>query len=146
MIDLAELTRLYQDHVDGLGRHYGEALAETGYDAVVLHSGTPKKRSLFDDQFWPVRMTPHFQHWLPLVCTHSAVVVEAGKKPKLVWMSELDFWEAPPKPETDHFWSSFEVVEVASPAAVKDQLPSGRLAFIGEDFEEATSWGFAEAD
>ena len=143
-IDVQELTRLYQGHVDWLNARYGEALSQTGWDAVVVHSGSPKKRSIFDDQYWPVRPTPHFQHWLPLVCTHSCVVVEAGRKPKLVWMSQLDFWEAPPTPETDHFWPSFDVIEVASPAKVKEQLPGGKVAFVGEDFDEAASWGFDE--
>lgn len=143
-IAMPELTRLYQEHVAWLSKEYSAILDQTGWSAVCLHSGTPKKRSLFDDQFWPLRPTPHFQHWLPLICAHSAVVIEAGKKPRLIWMSQLDFWEAPPTPETDHFWGSFDVVEVSSADKVRELLPSGRVAFIGEDFEEAALWGMDE--
>lgn len=146
VIDLEDLTRLYREHIAWLTRSYADALRQTGYDGVVIHSGTPKKRSLFDDQFWPLRVTPHFQHWLPLETSRSALVIEAGKTPALLWNSALDFWEAPPVPETDHFWPSFAVTEKVTPDQVKGLLPAGRIAFIGEDQADATTWGFAVAD
>ena len=36
--------------------------AASGFDAVVVHGGSARKRSDFDDQWWPLRATPHFQH------------------------------------------------------------------------------------
>jgi hypothetical protein len=43
------------------------------------------------------------------------------------------FWEAPAPPESDHFWSSFEVVETAP------KLPPGRIAFVGDDARAAAA-------
>jgi Xaa-Pro dipeptidase len=141
-VDKNELASKYRDHVAGLLRDYSQALGGQGLDGVVIHSGTPKARSLFDDQFWPLRPVPHFAHWLPLQTARSALLVEAGRKPTLFWWIALDFWEAAIRPETDHFWPSFDVKEVMDPAEVKRLLPAGRkLAFIGEERSDCDLWG-----
>src|SRR4051812_3608687 len=80
-VDEKELTRLFEQHLAILQERYSGALREAGLDAVVLHSGTPKPRSAYDDQYFPLRPTPHFQHCLPLVRAESAVLFEQGKKP-----------------------------------------------------------------
>jgi Xaa-Pro dipeptidase len=141
-VDRKELESKYQAHVAELSKDYSRVLGELGLDGVVIHSGTPRPRSLFDDQFWPLRPVPHFAHWLPLQTARSALLVEAGKKPTLFWFNAVDFWEAPIKPESDHFWSSFEVKEVKDPADIKKLLPAGRkLAFIGEEKSDCDLWG-----
>src|SRR5262245_59326708 len=111
VIDPAELSRLHQEHVAAVQAGYAGALEGSGFGGVVIHSGTPKKRSEFDDQYWPLRPTPHFQHWLPLQTARSALIVVPGKKPVLAWLNAFDFWEAPPKPDSDHFWKAFDVRE-----------------------------------
>src|SRR4029079_4826063 len=103
---MGELTALYEAHVADLSRRYAEVLTASGYDAVVIHSGSLKKRTEFDDQYWPLRPTPHFHHWLPLSAPDCALVLTPGQKPKLVWMKEQSFWETPAPPETDHFLPS----------------------------------------
>ena len=146
-VDTSLLASLYTDHVAELSRRYAPALEAAGYDHVVIHSGSPKKRTEFDDQYWPLRPTPHFHHWLPLSEADSALVITPGKKPKLAWLVETSFWENPAPPETDHFLPCFEVVEVSTHDEVKDQLPtSGRVAFISEDRARAVAWGFADAN
>src|SRR5882724_10102214 len=83
--DMAEqdLEKLFAEHLAILAARYAAALAETGWESVLLHSGTPKSRSIYDDQYFPLRPTPFFQHWLPLVRAESGVLVEPGKKPTL---------------------------------------------------------------
>jgi Xaa-Pro dipeptidase len=54
---------------------------------------------------------------------------------------ERSFWEDPPPPESDHFWSSFDVVEVATASSLRDLMPKGRAAFIGDDLAAAAAWG-----
>lgn len=144
-IDVTELTRLFQQHVDSLNRAYAEAMEKTGWDGVVIHSGSPKSRSMFDDQYWPLRITPHFQHWLPLNTARSALSIQPGQKPRLLWRNAFDFWEAPPEPEHDHFWAAFDVKEMTTPdASMKELLPTGgKIAFIGEDDADADDWGFS---
>ena len=145
-MDAAELKRLYEEHIAKLGAEYGRVLAEHGWDGVMLHSGTPKIRSMFDDQYWPLRATPHYQHWVPLAHPECGVLVQPGKKPVLYKNAKVDFWEQPMEPDSDHFWSSFEVVELDDPDLVKEVRPQGKIAIIAEEPARARSWGFDETD
>jgi len=146
-LDRQTLEPLYRSHIETLVGAYAKALTGSGLDAVVIHSGTPVKRSIFDDQFWPQRAVPHFQHWMPLVTPRSALVIEVGKQPKFLYFDVVDFWEQPPRPESDHFWPSFEVKTIADPKLVNDLKPkSKKIAFVGEDKSDAALWGFADRD
>jgi Xaa-Pro dipeptidase len=145
-VDPTELAAKYRDHVAWLSKEAARVLGATGFDGVVIHSGAPKPRSIFDDQFWPLRPVPHFHHWLPLETARSALLIEAGKKPKLFWFNVVDFWEQARKPESDHFWASFDVVEVKDPAAIAELLPKGKkLAFVGEEKGDCALWGLPES-
>jgi Xaa-Pro dipeptidase len=55
--------------------------------------------------------------------------------------TERSFWEDPAPPETDHFWSAFDVLEVPAAPAMRELMPKGRAAFIGDDVSAAASWG-----
>jgi Xaa-Pro dipeptidase len=144
-VDHKLLQTTYAEHLAQLAQNYGQVLASSGYDAVVIHSGSLKKRSDFDDQYWPLRPTPHFQHWLPLSAADSALVVTQGKKPKLIWTRSRSFWETTDEPSHDFWQSGFEIVVVSDRSEVKAHLPTGRVAFIGEDRPCAIEWGFADA-
>ena len=146
MVDEAELVRLYEAHVADLATRYGEVLAKAGWDTVVIHSGSLKKRTEFDDQYWPLRPTPHFQHWVPLAQADCAIVFTPGKRPLLLWTQADSIWENPAEPETDHFTKgALEIRRPRGADQLKDQLPrSGKIAFVGEDRARAAAWGFDE--
>jgi len=127
-MDRNTLEGLHRAHVSRLAADTGQALRKHGYDALVVHSGAPQKRTQADDQYWPLRVTPEFQHWLPLMEPGCALVVEPGRKPRLLRLRETNFWEALALPETDHFWGSFDVVEASSAPAMRDLLPRARVA------------------
>jgi Xaa-Pro dipeptidase len=135
----APLARLFAEHVTDLQRRYEAALAACALDAVAIHSGALKKRTDFDDQYWPLRPTPHFQHWIPLAEADCALVVRAGKRPTLVWPRVTSFWEQPPPPPGDDLLASFDVVRPASADAVAEHIPAG-AAFVGEDRACAAAW------
>jgi Xaa-Pro dipeptidase len=146
-MDIALLTKLHREHVDALNARYAKAVADAGFDAVVIHSGSLKKKSDFDDQYWPLRPVPHFAHWAPLAQPDCAILVRPGKRPTLAWLKAFDFWEQPHAPETDHFVAAFDVVEISKPESVKELLPGGgRVAFVGEDGSRATTWGVANVN
>lgn len=127
------IESLYPDHVATLQRGYEAAMAEHGFDAVVLCSGTAAAKNRFDDQYWPLSPTPAFSHWCPLVEADAFVVVRPGQRPTLVRTVSTDYWDAPAVPERDHFWAAFAVVEVA-PGQAHAQLPEGnRVAVITRD-------------
>ena len=112
-----------------------------GLAAIVVHGGRPKRRSRFDDQYFALRSTPHFQHWLALVEPDCAIVVFPGAEPLLVWPSARDFWERPRPPATTAFTKAMRVERPALYASVKDRLPAGKIAFVGEDLEAAADLG-----
>jgi Xaa-Pro dipeptidase len=146
-MDLAQLAHLHRHHVQDLYARYDEAIRAAELDAIVIHSGSLRKRSEFDDQYWPLRPVPHFQHWAPLAQPDCAIVVTPGRtRPTLVWLKAFDFWEEPHAPESDHFVSSFDVVEITRVEQVKELLPGKRTAFIGEDRSRAELWGATEVN
>lgn len=138
-----DLSSLYAEHVSDLQKRYEKVLAECSLDAVVIHSGSLKKRSDYDDQYWPLRPTPHFQHWVHLAEPDCAIVVRAGRKPLLVWPMVTSFWERPPAPASDDFMKCFDVVRPANADAVAEHLPVG-AAFVVEDRARAASWKIGE--
>jgi Xaa-Pro dipeptidase len=143
-VNLPELEHAYLQHVSNLIERYAPILRAAEVDAVVIHSGSTIKRTEFDDQYWPLRPTPHFQHWLPLAQPDCALVVEPGNKPKLVWLASTSFWERPREPETRTFESALDVHQVSDVADIKAHVPMGRVAFVGEARAHARSWGIAE--
>lgn len=148
-VDLAPLPRLYQEHVAALSVRYAAVMKAHGLDAIVLHAGSPQKKSAFDDQYWPLVGVPHTKHWLPLAVVDSAVVIEPGKKPRVLVNVARDFWEGPAEQEGDHYWGALDRVEVKGAEGVRACLPhaaigAGRAAFVGEDRSRAASWGFVD--
>lgn len=146
MNDQTELARLHAEHVAQLSRGAAESLARTGYDAFIIHSGSPQLRTRFDDNYWPLRPNPHLQHWLPLTEPGCALVVQAGVRPRLLRMTASGFWDSPPRSDCDHCWGSFDVVEVPRPELMAGLMPSGRTAFVGDDLAAAAQWGIAEVN
>jgi len=122
-------TSGYSAHLKTLQAGTEAALAANGFDAVVLCSGAPTSKNRFDDQAWPLSPTPTFSHWVPLAEADAYVVVRPGKKPVLVRTVVDDFWETQAPPESEHFWSEFEVVEVQQGHAA-DALPGGKVAVV----------------
>jgi Xaa-Pro dipeptidase len=141
-MDKHQLTELHRAHVATLSERTAEVLRKQGLDAVVLHSGMPLKRTLADDQYWALRPTPHFQHWAPLAEPGCSVIVEPGKKPRLVRLLSTSIWETPAPIESDHFLGSFDIVEIRDPRQIKDHLPaSPRVGFVGDEIEAALAAG-----
>ncbi|HTL38750.1 MAG TPA: hypothetical protein VL326_36715, partial [Kofleriaceae bacterium] len=122
----------YPDHVAALQHATEQILADQKYEALILCSGAPQSRNRFDDQSWPLMPTPSFSHWCPLVEADAYVVVRQGRKPTLVRTVVDDFWETQAPPESDHFWSEFDVVSV-EPGHAGDVLPGGKVAVVTRD-------------
>lgn len=136
-MDLAEIEALYPDHVAHHQQLYAQALSDAGFDAVVVHSGTPQKKVSFDDAYWPLRPTPFFHHWVALYEPDCFLVIEGGTKPRLFWPECRDFWERPAPPESTAFMGVLDVRRLATP-----ELPAGkRVAWIGDDVARAEALG-----
>jgi Xaa-Pro dipeptidase len=136
-----DLSPLYRDHVGVVEKRYASALSEAGYDAVIVHSGTPKKRTEFDDQFFPLRPTPEFHLWAPLTEPDCFIVFETGKKTLLVWPECKSFWERPAPPDATHFMTMLDVRRIDEPDL--GELVGKRVAWVGEDAARAAKLGIA---
>ena len=133
-LDLNLLARLHQKHVSLLEAQVAKLLERHRFDGLVVHSGTPVKRTSSDDQFWPLRPTPHFLHWLPLAEADCALLVEPGRKPRLLRPRHTSYWEARPKPETDHFWGPFQLLDLGGSEEISQHLTRGkRWAFVSDE-------------
>ena len=138
------LAGLYRKHIESVEKRYATALTEAGLDAVIVHSGTPKKRTEFDDQFFPLRPTPEFHLWAPLTEPDCFLVFETGHKTRLVWPECKSFWERPAPPDATHFMSVLDVRRTEEPDLAELRLRARKVAWVGEDATRAAKLGFAE--
>ena len=115
----------YFEHVRALTKAYGAVLARAGYDAAMIHSGSIVRKTIFDDQDWPLRPTPHFQHWIPLAEPECWVIVRGDRKPVLVRPKATSFWETAPTPPAPFLFDAFDLVDALD-------VPPGKIARVGE--------------
>ncbi len=145
--DSKSLEALYRAHFEDLLARTSEVLVRLGIDRVVIHSGAPLRRTQFDDQFWPLRPNPHFQHWFPLAHPGASILLAPGKKPKLVWPAIPNFWETPGKAPNDFYQGVFTVERPTTQKAADDSVKrftSGKKkAFVGDDFRAARAIAFS---
>ena len=137
-------TVFYAEHLAMLQAGHASALAESGFDALVIHAGLPGKQSIFDDQYFAHKPTPAFAHWLPLRKADATLLVRPDHRPVLCVVKIEDFWEKESAEESDHYREWFDEVELADPAETAQSLPPGRVAFIGQASERAKAWGLAD--
>lgn len=135
----------YSEHLREIQRRWEQALDEAGFEAAVVHSGTPLV-SFLDDYEYAFRPNPLFLYWLPL--THhpdSVLLVRPGQSPLLCFYQPDDYWYQPPSdPESwwaDHFevrivqaadeWRSVISSEMPASTAAIGDAPSLAEAFDG---------------
>lgn len=134
---------LFAAHVTERQRTTEAALAETGFEALVIHSGVPFTY-FADDNDAPFHPTPHFAHWSPVEGPRHLLKVAPGKRPRLVRVMPRDYWYEPPAPAPEMVRAAFDVVDVETPeVAWKEIGVPARAAFIGSDAAEAAANGVA---
>jgi Xaa-Pro dipeptidase len=141
---MENLPELYRSHLATLQAGYGRALEANGYAALLVHAGAIQEVSRFDDREWPFKPTPAFAHWLPLVEPESWLVIEPGKRPRVLRSYQAGYWDGPPAPAPDWVWAEIDAASIA-PSALAGELPTGRIAFVGEDPARGEALGIATA-
>lgn len=141
-----DLKDLYTAHVDRLCAEYGRAIEESELAGLVVHSGAMLAKSSFDDQYWPLKVTPTFAHWLPLAEADCALVIVPGARPRLLRNRDVSYWEGPVPTESGHFWDAFDLSEVESEAMSAEIGDASKLAFVGDDSDRAEAWGVPDAN
>jgi len=134
---MTDLAALFNHHLAERQRTTAEALAETGFDALVISSG--KVYTHFaDDHDAPFHPVPHFAHWCPITGPHHVLVVQAGQRPRLIRYAPEDFWYEQ-LPLGAPFWAeAFDIEEVGTVEAAWEKVGTlRRTAYIGNETDRA---------
>jgi Xaa-Pro dipeptidase len=137
IVPMQDLSALYKEHVGGLQQGYEAAMSLHGLDAIVIGSGKPGLRNPFDDQYWPLAVTPAFAHWLPLMEPDCFLIIRIGRQPQLIRRIADDFWHSPKVPESTHFWNEFKLLEVRDDES-DTYFPIHNCAYITRDPDDRT--------
>ncbi len=126
---------LYLDHLATLQRQAEAALERTGFDALLIASGT-EKYSFLDDRPYLFQANPHFKHWLPLTeHPNSWLAVRPGRKPRVVYYQPDDYWHVPPSAPSGEWVDAVELVIIREPedaARALADVATLRAAILGE--------------
>ncbi len=136
-------SALFAAHLEVVKKRSADALAATGFDAVLIHAGTPPLIFL-DDHHLPFKVQAPFKVWAPLPdAPDSFVFFTPGRKPTLLVHQPVDYWHKAPELPGGYWPGAFEIVSVADRAAARAALPKdlSRTAFIGAPFPELVGWG-----
>jgi len=139
-------TDLYPAHLAALSRGYARVLAAHQLDAVYVHGGVALPRTRFDDQYWPIRATPHLQHWAPLAEPDAGLVVRADGTALLLRVPVTSFWEHPFEPASRHWEPHLPQRSVTRLVDQRESLPAGRVAFVGDDLAAAATLGIDQVN
>ena len=123
----------HRAHLAALQARYELAMQQHDLDAIVLHSGKPK-RHFADDQDASFKSHAHFLHWVPMAgLSDSWLLVRPGERPTLYLYAPDDFWHLSPTlptPDIAPWAACFEIVHLRKPTLPK--RPEGRVALVGE--------------
>ena len=87
----SSLDQLYRPHLQTLMRRTEHSLAASGFDALVIHAGSPPTQFL-DDQDYPFKVNPHFKAWVPIVDNPRCLLVyRPGAKPQVLFYQSNDY-------------------------------------------------------
>ncbi len=139
----ASWSSLFAEHLEAVKKRSGSALESAGFDALLVHAGTPPLLFL-DDHHLPFRVQAPFKVWAPLSdAPDSFVFFTPGRKPLLLVHQPVDYWHKSPEMPNDYWTGGFDIVSCADRAAARAALPKdlSRTAFIGAPFPELLGWG-----
>src|SRR5512140_2585447 len=139
------LEESYSRHVTLRQERAERALAETGFDRLLIHSGRVHEY-FADDQEAPFKPGGHFAHWVPVEGPSHLLEVRPGKRARLLRVTPPDFWYEPPAGAPAFVARSVDVVDLPdAEAAWREASPAARTAFVGEGAEEAIAHGMDAA-
>jgi Xaa-Pro dipeptidase len=128
-----DLDQLYAEHLRTQVRRADAALEAGGFDALVVHAGSPPMLFL-DDQSYPYKVNPHFKAWVPIVDNPECILIHApGKRPRVLFHRPDDYWHKPASLPREPWTEEVELLAMADPAkdGPKEWAGLGRVAFIG---------------
>jgi Xaa-Pro dipeptidase len=128
------LDQLYKPHLQTLMRRAAQSLAASGFDAMVIHAGSPPTLFL-DDQDYPYKVNPHFKAWVPIVDNPRCIlVVVPGERLKVLFHRPNDYWHKPAQLPEAPWTAEVDLIAMEEPSKAADHWRRlGRVAYIGPD-------------
>ena len=130
----SSLDQLFEPHLKVLMRRTDRALAQSGFDALVIYAGRAPMLFL-DDQDYPFKVNPQFKAWVPIIDNPRCVLVYApGSRPTVLFYQPNDFWHKPAKVPTAAWTAAVNLIVMDDDhKASAHWAKLGRVAFIGPD-------------
>lgn len=145
----AGLDELYKEHLQTLMRRSDAALLASGFDALIIHAGSPPMLFL-DDQAYPYKVNPHFKAWVPIIDNPQCVLIyRPGDRPRVLFHRPEDYWHKAASLPEEPWAEAIELTPFADPAKLPEHWANlGRAAFIGpaECFSAAPAGSLNDPD
>lgn len=131
-IDPAVLAELQRAHLSVLEREATRVMETHRLTALAIHSGFAPKKSVFDDQNHPFRVSPPFSHWVDTPLEDAWIVLRPGHRPMLVWQRQDSFWESPQSVSLEALSGVLDVTDTTPGAPLDGALLGSNGACIVE--------------
>jgi Xaa-Pro dipeptidase len=133
-VSQSSLDLLYEPHLQTLLRRTERSLAASGFDALVIHAGSPPTQFL-DDQDYPFKVNPQFKAWVPIVDNPRCIlVIVPGARLKVLFYQPNDYWHKPAKLPQAPWTAAVDLIAMEEPSKAADHWANlGRVAYIGPD-------------
>lgn len=148
----SDLSTLYAEHLETLEKRFDRAMEETGFDAVVIYSGSLRMRFL-DDMPYPFYTNPHFKTWVPLVQEPECFVVyvAGAPRPRVIFHQPVDYWHKVPETPEGFWVTQVDLDIVSSDEQSRERIEQAlgrdrKVAFLGEWQGRFEPWLAAEAN
>jgi len=130
----SSLDQLYAAHLAMLMQRTDRALAQTGFEALVICAGRPPVQFL-DDQDYPFKVNPQFKAWVPVIDNPRCILVyKPGERPTVLFYQPSDFWHKPAKLPTAPWTAQVNLIVMNDDSkAAGHWAKLGRVAFLGPE-------------
>jgi Xaa-Pro dipeptidase len=139
----SRLETAFGPHLQVVCTRSAQALSATGFDSLLVHSGS--LLTVFeDDRTYPFEAHAPFKVWAPLSDAPDCFVYfEPGKRPQLLFHSPPDYWYKPAALPQAYWTRHFDIRAVGDRTSARQALPKNlsRTAYVGDAFPELSSWG-----
>src|SRR6202044_1404772 len=90
--------------------------AAGGFDALVIHAGSPPTQFL-DDQDYPYKVNPHFKAWVPIVDNPRCILVGVPEaRLKVLFHQAKDYWHKPAALPHAPWTEAVDIIAVDDPS------------------------------
>ena len=125
----------FNEHIDIMVHRHAVAAQRAKVEGFAVYSGDPHIR-FRDDRDYPFMVNPHYSVLAPFsIAPHCWVIMQAGRRPKLVYLQPEDYWHCVPEAPSGAWVDQYDIEIVSTQDEAQDILPNDRSkwAFIGEE-------------